>query len=64
MTFQEMLEAVGHLTLAECEALLDRKSDNDLESMAGLFEASMTDLSIHAREYLHVTIQNVHDHTD
>ncbi len=72
MTLQEIIEAIDQLTLGEVEQvkahLLDREAalssepqSNDLERMAGLFQAQVTDLSTNARDYLRDILQNKHD---
>jgi hypothetical protein len=75
MTLQEILEAIDQLTVDEVKQLktyvVEREAslgsepqDTDLESMAGLFKANVTDLSVNARRYLREIIQNKHDRTD
>ena len=74
MTLQEILEAINQLTIDEMEQvkthIVERESalgspplDNDLESMAGLFEASVTDMSVNARDYLRGIFQEKYDRT-
>jgi hypothetical protein len=68
MTVQEILDAIDHLTAGEVEQIkahiLDRErgssgegESSDLERMAGLFIAEVTDLSTNARDYLRDIIQ-------
>ncbi len=75
MTLQDILEAIDQLTVDEIERvkthIVERESSlgsepesRALESMAGLFWANVTDLSINARDYLGDIIQNKHDRTD
>ena len=72
MTLQEILEAIDQLPVDEVEqikahilareaTLSSEPASNDLESMAGLFQATVTDLSINARDYLRDIFQNKRD---
>lgn len=75
MTLQEILEAIDQLTTGEMDQvktyIVEREASlgsepesNDLESMAGLFQATVTDLSVNARDYLRDIIPHKHDRTD
>jgi hypothetical protein len=69
MTLQEILEAIDHLTFEEMEQvrtrIVERESylasepeSDDLESMLGLFQSTVTGASVHARQYLRDIFQN------
>lgn len=75
MTLKEILEAIDQLTVDEMEQIknhiVERETSlgseparTDLESMIGLFDADVTDLSVNARDYLRDIMQNKHDRTD
>ena len=63
MTLQDILEAIDHLTVEEMEQvrthidereshLASEPESDDLECMLGLFQSSVTDASVNARQYL------------
>jgi hypothetical protein len=71
MTLQEILEAIEQLTVEEMEqvrkrivereiSLASEPESDDLESMLGLFRSSVTDASVHARQYLQDIFRDKH----
>ncbi len=74
MTFQEILEAIDHLTFEEMEqvrtriverasSLTSEPESDDLESMLGLFRSDVTDASVNARGYVRQIFQEKRDRT-